>query len=47
MVRNYEAIFGKQTSLPPTFPMIFYRISEGTMELQGCSDSSKADLRLS
>ncbi|MGP7817929.1 hypothetical protein [Niallia sp. 01092] len=25
MVHNYEAIFGKQKKLPPTFPMIFYR----------------------
>ncbi|WP_445492708.1 hypothetical protein [Niallia sp. 03133] len=25
MVQNYEAIFGKQKKLPPTFPMIFYR----------------------
>ena len=25
MVQNYEAIFGKQHRLPPTFPMLFYR----------------------
>lgn len=28
MVQNFEVVFGKQTSLPPTFPMIFYRYIE-------------------
>lgn len=25
LVQEHEAIFGKQLSLPPTFPMVFYR----------------------
>ncbi len=28
MVGNFEAVFGKQMSLPPTFPMTFYRYIE-------------------
>lgn len=28
MVQEFEAVFGKQLSLPPTFPMIFYRYME-------------------
>lgn len=25
MLQDYEAIFGKQTRIPPTFPSVFYR----------------------
>lgn len=34
MVESYEAIFGKQNQLPPTFPMLFYKYIEMPWEYE-------------
>ena len=35
MVENYEIIFGKHKSLPPSFPMIFYQFINVPWEYEG------------
>lgn len=35
MLQDYEAIFGKQVRIPPTFPMLFYREIEVPWHYEG------------